>query len=82
MNNSIIFCEIFFETYKGPGNTFAPRISEYGIMIMGVVGSAKNGCVGPIASGNLLLSSALFGCTVFWATVFVPEVGGPELNER
>ena len=50
-------------------------------MIMGVVGSAKNGCVGPIASGNLLLSSALFGCTVFWATVFVAEVGGPELNE-
>lgn len=48
-------------TYKGPGNTLAPRINEYGMMIMGVVGSAKNGCVDPpTASGNLLFSSAFF----------------------
>lgn len=68
-------------SYNGPGNTFAPRINEYGIIIMGVVGSAKNGCVGPIVSGNLLFSSVVFGWTGFWATFFVDEVGGPGLNK-
>lgn len=67
-------------TYKGPGNTLAPRIKEYGMMIMGVVGRAKNGCVGPpTASGNLLFSSALFVWTVFCVTFFAAEVGGPGL---
>lgn len=46
-------------TYNGPGNTLAPRISEYGIMIIGVVGSAKNGCDDPTASANFEFSSVL-----------------------
>lgn len=65
-------------TYKGPGNTLAPRISAYGIMIIGVVGSAKNGCDGPIA---FEFSSVLFGCgTGFGVTVFATVAGGPDLN--
>lgn len=50
-------------------------------MIIGVVGSARNGCVGPVPtdSGNLEFSSVPFGCTVFGATVFAVEVGGPGL---
>ena len=48
--------------------------------MIGVVGSAKNGCGGPIDSGNLEFSSAFFGCTVvFGVTVFGAAVGGPGL---
>lgn len=73
--------EMSINTYKGPGSTLAPRINEYGMMMMGVVGSAKNGCVGPpTASGNLLFSSALFDGTVFCVTLFAVEVGGPGLG--
>lgn len=63
-------------TYKGPGNTFAPRIRAYGIMMIGVVGRAKNGCDGPIA---FEFSSVLFCWTGFWVTAFAAEVGGPDL---
>lgn len=51
------------------------------MMIIGVVGSAKNGCEGPIDSGNLEFSSVLFGCTVFGVTVFGAVVGGPGLQK-
>lgn len=47
--------------------------------MIGVVGSAKNGCDGPIDSGNLEFSSVLFGGTVFGVTVFGAVVGGPGL---
>lgn len=49
--------------------------------MIGVVGSARNGCDGPIDSGNLEFSSVLFGCTVFGVTVFGAVVGGPDLYE-
>lgn len=75
----MIFANII--THNGPGNIFAPRINEYGMMIIGVVGSAKNGCDGPIDSGNLEFSSVLFGCTVdFGVAVFGAIFGGPDLN--
>lgn len=50
--------------------------------MIGVVGRAKNGCDGPIDSGNLEFSSVLFGCTVdvFGVTVFGAIAGAPDLH--
>jgi hypothetical protein len=31
-------------TYNGPGMMLAVRISEYGMIIIGFVGNARNGC--------------------------------------
>lgn len=46
-------------TYKGPGKTLAPRISEYGIITMGLVGNARYGCGGDITGGLLAISGGL-----------------------
>lgn len=47
-------------TVSGPGRTFAPRISEHGTIMIGVVGSARYGCDIPMASGLFGLSSGVF----------------------
>lgn len=65
----ILFCKMKhvrsgFETpdatVSGPGNTFALRINEHGMIMIGVVGSARYGCDIPMASGLFGLSSGVF----------------------
>lgn len=65
----ILFCKMKhvrsgFETPdatdNGPGNTFALRINEHGMIMIGVVGSARYGCDIPMASGLFGLSSGVF----------------------
>lgn len=65
----ILFCKMKhvrsgFETpdatVSGPGNTFALRINEHGMIMIGVVGSARYGCDNPMASGLFGLSSGVF----------------------
>lgn len=70
-------------TYSGAGRTLAPRIMEYGTIIIGFVGRAKNGCDELIASGVLELSSLVFGYEVFGVKGFaVVGMGGPGLNDN
>lgn len=54
-SNSLLSGDIF--TYNGPGSTLAARTSEYGIIMIGLVGKAKNGCDDPTVSGVFGLSS-------------------------
>lgn len=54
---------------------------EYGTIIIGFVGRAKNGCDEPIDSGVLELSSLVFGYADFGVKGFaVVGIGGPDLN--
>lgn len=56
---------------------------EYGTIIIGFVGRAKNGCDEPIASGVLELSSLVFGYAVFGVKGFaVVAIAGPDLNNN
>lgn len=65
----ILFCKIKHvrsgfatpdATLSGPGSTFALRINEHGMIMIGVVGSARYGCDIPMASGLFGLSSGVF----------------------
>lgn len=61
----------------------APRIIEYGTIIIGFVGRAKNGWDKPIASGVLELSSLVFGYAVFGVEGFaVVGMAGPVLSDN
>lgn len=44
-------------TYSGPGSTLAPRINEYGIITIGLVGSARYGGGGVDTVAGLLIAS-------------------------
>lgn len=54
-------------TYSGPGSTLAKRINEYGMITIGVVGSAKYGCGGMIGG--------LFGISIGLCDDSVPLTG-------
>lgn len=45
----------FGRSYNSAGMTLAPRINEYGITIIGLVGNARNGCCG--ATGGVFGTS-------------------------
>lgn len=67
-------------TVSGPGNTFALRINEHGMMMIGVVGSARYGCDIPMASGLFGLSSGVFRPVFVVGALPAAAIVGIDLN--